>query len=294
MKHSNNLTQVLLLRRFPEHHRMSRPHLSTFDLKKILFFVCSGTLMALLTAGTLMHWSWKAVQEEKIARQQSDERLERMHYEVERLQQLSQYSANEHLDLAKTLHEVVESGQGDQKLFLSLMVPEALRIQISHGIPASATVAMSIYESAYGRSQLAGVANNFFGIKAFASVWDGPTVYIATRDNGRKTKAYFRQYPDIEAAVLGYATFLKNSDRYAQAFNHRDGPGFVASVLKAGYCPDGDYHENILSIMERHQLAKLDLPVRTVDAGKTDREGDRKIAGIQTLPPWEKKTEAEF
>lgn len=287
MKHSNDLTHALLLRRFPEHRQMSSPHLSTFDLKKILFLVCSGALMALLTAGFFIQWSWRAVQQEKIARLESEERLERMHYEIERLQQLSHYSATQNLNLAKTLHEVVESGQGDQKLFLSLIVPEALRIQISHGIPASATVAMSIYESSYGRSELAGVANNYFGIKAFASVWDGPSVYTTTRDNGRKTKAYFRQYPDVQTAVLGYATFLKTSDRYAAAFGHRDGPRFVEAVLRGGYCPDRDYLKNILAIMERHQLGKLDLP-ETVAKMEKPLQG---VVQSKSEAPWEKAKE---
>ncbi|NJK92229.1 MAG: hypothetical protein HC904_10590 [Blastochloris sp.] len=251
--------RALLYRRFPNRQRLAAPHLTSFQLKRILLLSAVAVLVAILATLGFLRWTWENMLAEKTTRLESEERIERMNHEISRLQLLSHYSAEKNLNLARIFHQVVESGVGDQKRFLSLMVPEALRIQISHGIPASATVAMSIYESAYGRSELAGTANNFFGIKAFASVWDGPSVHTVTRDQGRKTKASFRKYPDLESAVLGYANFLKDSDRYEKAFQHRNGPAFVREVLQAGYCPDRDYLDHILTIMERHHLLKLDL-----------------------------------
>jgi flagellum-specific peptidoglycan hydrolase FlgJ len=139
-------------------------------------------------------------------------------------------------------------------------------------------MAMSIYESGYGKSELARSSNNFFGLKAFASVWDGPKVHQQTRDLGRKTMAYFRAYPDVDAAVLGYAEFLK-VPRYAKAFAFKTGPEFIAVILKAGYCPDADYLANIKIIMDRHHLADLDV-VQPLEGG-TQQASLRPAAAIR-------------
>lgn len=248
-----------MLKQFPHSRNLPRPHLSTFALKRIILSILALSWAALLTVSYVAWTGYQVAQAQQQEMAESAAMLARLHYEIDRLNELNLYTAQQTLDLAKTIQKIVDSGQGDQRDFLALMIPEALRVQITHGVPASATMAMSIYESAYGRSELASNANNFFGIKAFESVWSGPRVYQMTRDSGVKTMAYFRRYPDVEAAVNGYATFLRSNDRYQPAFEHHDGASFVEQVLKAGYCPDKDYLAHIKVIMERHSLKNLDL-----------------------------------
>jgi flagellum-specific peptidoglycan hydrolase FlgJ len=248
-----------MLKHFPHARKLPRRHLSTFALKKVLLAVLACSWAMILTIGYVAWTGYEVAQAQQREMAENAAMFARLRYEIDRLNELNLYTSQQTLDLAKSIQKIVDSGQGDQREFLALMIPEALRVQITHGVPASATMAMSIYESAYGKSELATNAHNFFGIKAFESVWSGPRVYTMTRDSGVKRMAYFRSYPDVEAAVEGYALFLRSNERYSAAFGHRDGALFVEQVLKAGYCPDKDYLAHIKAIMERHGLRNLDL-----------------------------------
>ena len=53
-----------------------------------------------------------------------------------------------------------------QKRFVLSLLPQALSLQASKGVPASATVGMAIYESGWGQSALAQEHNNLHGLKA--------------------------------------------------------------------------------------------------------------------------------
>jgi len=143
--------------------------------------------------------------------------------------------------------------------FLTHMVNASLHLQQDYGIPASATISMAIYESAYGRSALARIYHNCFGIKAFQN-WPGNRVRMKTRDSGVWTEADFRAYPSFHQGVLNFAEFLSRSPRYEDAFHQKESDDFVRELLASGYCPDDDYHQNILRIMERYQLRLLDFP----------------------------------
>jgi flagellum-specific peptidoglycan hydrolase FlgJ len=158
---------------------------------------------------------------------------------------------------------MLKAASPSQRPFLNYMIPAAAYLQRNRGIPFSATLAMAVYESDYGRSKLATEHHNYFGIKASASSsssWQGGKALLPTVDSGEKVKAWFRSYPTVRAGVLDYAELLTTSPRYAKAFESGDGISFVASVLNGGYCPDGDYLDNIRTIMTRHQMGLLDTP----------------------------------
>ncbi|MEM6822012.1 MAG: glucosaminidase domain-containing protein [Verrucomicrobiota bacterium] len=141
--------------------------------------------------------------------------------------------------------------------FINLIIPAALNLQDDLQIPASATVAMAIYESAYGESELARAHYNFFGLKAFQT-WKGERILMKTKDEGIWTEAYFRSYPTFHEGVLNFGRLLSSSDRYRPAFDSKTGHEFVRLVLESGYCPDRDYYSNILKIIKQYRLHALD------------------------------------
>lgn len=177
--------------------------------------------------------------------------------EVERLHELNQFTSSRVLHLARDMQEILLSARGKERDFLRTIIPSALRLQTEARVPASATLAMAIYESGYGQSELA-ARHNYHGMKAFPASWDGPTVRTMTRDSGRRVPADFRVFSDLESGVRGFGEFVRQP-RYRNAFNHTDGPSFVAELLKAGYCPDKDYLDNIRAIIQRHHLHLLDV-----------------------------------
>jgi flagellum-specific peptidoglycan hydrolase FlgJ len=235
--------------------------------------VVGGLLVSTTKFGTFMterylaeqaRWQeWKRSKENAIAEREM---------EIARMVAFQTSSPGDVLDLARKISRVLESGYGRQRAFLEQAVPEAIRIQVQYGIPASAVVSMAIYESHYGQSALAKDHHNYFGMKAF-NTWSGPrAVNMPTRDLGVMTRADFRSYSCMETGFQGFVDFLKSSRRYESAFGESKGISFVQRVLAGGYCPDSDYLANIRIIMNRHRLHELD------DLLKADPESPFKVA----------------
>ena len=198
---------------------------------------------------------------------------------IDRLMSVQNASTSDLISLAKSIQEVYNTANNSrQARFLDEALPEALRLQFTENIPASACIAMAIYESQYGQSKLAREHHNYFGLKAFSN-WEGKKAEnMVTRDSGVVTTADFRSYSDTTSGFNGYVQFLKNSDRYDRALQSKNGVEFVSGLLRAGYCPDSNYLDNIRNIMDRHKLYKLDsikpnTIVRTDDSTKSESSG---------------------
>jgi flagellar protein FlgJ len=177
---------------------------------------------------------------------------------IARLVSYQTSSPTDLLGLAKKISAVLDSAPDRHREFFEKALPEAMHIQITYGIPASAVLAQAIYESGYGRSMLAMQYHNYFGIKAF-NTWDGMRAKaMPTKDLGVATTADFRAYKTMRDGFIGYAEFLKETGRYDNAFHTQSGLEFIQKILADGYCPDESYLDNIRRIMERHKLMELD------------------------------------
>ncbi|MDR1304276.1 MAG: glucosaminidase domain-containing protein [Verrucomicrobiales bacterium] len=189
---------------------------------------------------------------------QKDLQLENLNIQIARLVGMQTSSPADILQLAKKISSILDTASGTQRQFLEQVMPEAIRIQVQYGIPASVTISQAIYESRYGQSALAVQAHNYFGMKAFAESWKGDSINMPTKDNGIATRANFRVYRDMAAGFQGYADFLKEGDRYKSAFYTKSGKDFLARILAAGYCEEASYAPTIKIIMQRHNLEELD------------------------------------
>jgi hypothetical protein len=132
-----------------------------------------------------------------------------------------------------------------------------------YGIPVSFTLAQGIHESAYGQSELAVKAYNFFGVKSKTG-WQGQTYHKETEEleNGKVIviNAAFRSYENIEQAYYDRSNFLRSSARYAHLFDLTtvDYVGWARGLAKAGYATASQYGDRIITIIEQHQLYKYD------------------------------------
>lgn len=160
------------------------------------------------------------------------------------------------------IKKISDTTDGENREFINRIMPIALQIQAETGIPASALIGQAIFETNYGKSSLA-KANNFFGIKALDSKWDGEVVWKVTRDYD-KTVTHnqpFRKYNGVYDGFIGYYYFLKHSKRYDNVWNKKSGVDFISAIANAGYCPDSDYVELIEKIIKRHKLYLLEQAV---------------------------------
>ncbi|MFZ5805691.1 MAG: glycoside hydrolase family 73 protein [Verrucomicrobiota bacterium] len=230
----------------------------------VLFVIVVSILMGMsrMTSGMAKSYIQKEWELSRIKQLTARELADRDE-KIERLMAFQSTSPKNILTLARNVSDVLDSAPVYHRDFFEKALPEAMLVQITYGIPASAVMAMSIYESAYGKSSLSENYHNYFGIKAFDD-WKGArAVSMPTKDSGVATTADFRAYRSLREGFLGYAQFIKDSDRYQRAFRAKNGVQFVSALLRSGYCPDSSYLDNIEQLMERHHLLELDEALET-------------------------------
>jgi flagellum-specific peptidoglycan hydrolase FlgJ len=150
--------------------------------------------------------------------------------------------------------------------FIAASVPGAQRSRREHGVPASVTIAQAILESGWGRSALASVDRNFFGMKCFGQ---GPfAVGCSSRSTSECTAAgqcfpataSFRVYASAADSFRDHAATLAGKARYAGAFVHRDDPDrFVAEIARSGYATDPQYTAKVTGVMAKYNLYQYDV-----------------------------------
>lgn len=164
-----------------------------------------------------------------------------------------------------------------QKDYVNKWKDEAVRQMEMYKIPASITLAQGVLESGNGLSELAKKSNNHFGIKCHKD-WQGGRTY---HDDDEKGEC-FRVYEDPRDSYEDHSKFLLRS-RYAGLFelNLEDYKGWAKGLSKFGYATNPKYPELLITIIERHELNKLDSR-DWVDEEETVAEKPRNDARLHT------------
>lgn len=229
-----------------------------------VFSLIGVTRFSAALSKSYLEEKWKSLQDRLAQRRELEER----DLQIARLIASQNSATTDVLGLATRISKILESANGRQRRFLEAAIPEAMLIQTTTQIPASAVIAMAIFESGYGNSILAKEYNNYFGMKAFDS-WTGPrALNMPTRDNGIETTADFRAYPNLAAGFEGYRDFLLANSRYSRHVGEKSGVKFVSKILSAGYCPDPHYLSHIQAIINKHGLDRLDAALETIVESK--------------------------
>lgn len=141
--------------------------------------------------------------------------------------------------------------------YINYFSPIAKQNMVTHGIPASITMAQAILESGAGKGTLVKKANNHFGIKCHN--WGGEGVF---HDDDEKGEC-FRKYNDPGQSFEDHSRFLTTRSRYAFLFKLKqsDYKGWARGLRKAGYATDKRYPEKLISLIERYRLYDLDKDV---------------------------------
>ncbi|WP_158825781.1 glucosaminidase domain-containing protein [Mucilaginibacter lacusdianchii] len=142
-----------------------------------------------------------------------------------------------------------------------------------YGIPASITLAQGLFESGFGNSELAKVANNHFGIKC-TSDWTGRSYY---KDDDNPNDC-FRVYNNPEDSYRDHSEFLKRK-RYAKLFelDKNDYVGWAYGLKEAGYATNPSYPQLLINAIQKYHLDQYDRPEGEIQ--KIKRE-DRVLAQI--------------
>lgn len=130
------------------------------------------------------------------------------------------------------------------------------------GIPASITLAQGMYESGFGKSELAVKGNNHFGIKC-KSNWTGAKMYY-TDDEPDEC---FRKYNTSRDSYRDHSDFLVGRDYYRSLFDlpRTDYKAWASGLKKAGYATDPNYSSKLIAIIQRFKLYEYDYMVAPQD-----------------------------
>ena len=130
-----------------------------------------------------------------------------------------------------------------------------------HGIRIiSAPLAQTILESGWGKSSLAVLGHNYWGIKAGTS-WTGDTLTLDTseEESGHifQIKGHFRKYPSDEAGAEDYFT-LMDLPRYATVKSAKSAQEYLTAIRAAGYCTSSSYVDSCIKIVDQYSLTRFD------------------------------------
>jgi LysM repeat protein len=123
------------------------------------------------------------------------------------------------------------------------------------GVPASITLAQGMLESDFGRSSLARLGNNHFGIKCHND-WNGQTI----RQHDDSRNECFRKYRRPEDSFYDHSDFLKSGSRYRFLFDldPLDYKAWAHGLKKAGYATNPEYANLLIRKIEENKLNSYD------------------------------------
>jgi LysM repeat protein len=135
--------------------------------------------------------------------------------------------------------------------YIEKYAPIAIDQQKKYGVPASISLAQGLIESGAGKSELARISNNHFGIKCHNN-WKGETV--SYWDDGEN--ACFRKYKNVEESYEDHSRFLTGAARYRFLFDLdvTDYKGWAKGLLQAGYATDRQYADKLIRVIETYDL----------------------------------------
>jgi hypothetical protein len=168
--------------------------------------------------------------------------------------------------------------KSEQDAFIDTWALFAVQEMKRSSIPASITLAQAIVESRWGQSEMALVANNFFGIKCYNG-WSGET-YMQWDDE--ETESCFRRYSGPEESFKDHSDFLKANSRYSPLFEHHitDYKSWAKTLKSCGYATAANYADKLIEIIEKHNLAMYDYAMPAAGAVLSPQVP----AGLTTVP----------
>lgn len=158
------------------------------------------------------------------------------------------------------------------QLYINQYKDLAIREMLQYRIPASITLAQAVFESGAGRSRLARLGNNHFGIKCHG--WTGRT--IAEDDDA--LGECFRAYDHPLQSFEDHSKFLVNSSRYRKLFSlsMQDYRGWAHGLKACGYATNPRYAYKLIELIELYKLYVYDS-ARSYDHAMVEYSGNQTV-----------------
>ena len=144
----------------------------------------------------------------------------------------------------------------DRAAYISRFAKVAQAEMRQYGIPASITLAQGLLETQAGKSPLATLHNNHFGIKCFRK--DCGKGHCANFSDDSH-KDFFRRYDTAWESFRGHSLLLR-AERYRPLFSldKKDYKGWAHGLARQGYATDPQYADKLIRLIESLQLYRFD------------------------------------
>jgi flagellum-specific peptidoglycan hydrolase FlgJ len=143
--------------------------------------------------------------------------------------------------------------------FLAAAVAAARASSAVSGFAPGITVAQAALESNFGLSQLARLANNYFGIKLRPGL---PSIELPTLEfiagRPRRLPARFAVFASMEECFFQRDRLLGHAACYSEARACAADPQAFTRALAAHWATDPKYADKVLSVWRRNGLHELD------------------------------------
>ena len=127
------------------------------------------------------------------------------------------------------------------------------------GVFPSITIAQAILESGWGKSDLAKLGKNLFGIKRGS--WRGECITFPTKEfiKGQwiTVNAEFRKYENYGQSIKDHSDLLQQSF-YSPVLNAKNYKIAAEELQKCGYATDPNYANLLIQIIEENNLQSFD------------------------------------
>lgn len=154
----------------------------------------------------------------------------------------------------------------EQAGFIDKVAPAAMESERQTGVPAPITIAQAILESGWGKTKLASLHNNFFGIKATKQdIAKDHYVEYQTNEQWKdgqlhKEMAYFDSYPSFFDCFMDHSRLLL-SPNYERAMEVKDDVAAFAHMLGpkpegCGYSTASNYGDKLMELVRLYDLEK--------------------------------------
>lgn len=156
------------------------------------------------------------------------------------------------------------------QLYINQYKDLAIKEMLRYKIPASITLAQAVFESGAGRSRLARLGNNHFGIKCHG--WTGRTIAEDDDELGECFRAYDNPLHSFE----DHSKFLVNSNRYRRLFSLpiTDYRGWAHGLKACGYATNPRYAYKLIELIELYKLHLYDN-AKEYDSFMAEHTGNR-------------------
>ncbi len=143
--------------------------------------------------------------------------------------------------------------------FLNKVLVPSLAEEMKWGLPLEVMTAQAILESGWGRSELAGKCNNYFGIKEYRKNRGGVKLHSDEYVNGNKVsiRSKFRVYDTPAHCFADRSEWFLGNSRYQDLdFEKVDCFQFTTELQKRGYATDINYTIRLNRIIKKYKLCE--------------------------------------